>query len=505
MLPFAVLCAVAGIAAFLRLYRLGGVITLYPDSYAQLRAVENLLSGNFPLSYHYPPGIALIMAPAFLVFPDSLATMQGVIVAAGLALVALAYGWLYQLTKDRGAAALFAAAVAFGAPFVYFSRIVWFDGVNTFLIALTLFLAPHVVRRGALALAAYGVLVFAMATVRHTNVIALPALLIASSQPYELSARGLLAHARSRPVAIVGAVVAVLFLGHLALAGESLGRFSNSNGGSIFEMASYPSRLGQYVQASLIGYHERWGWPEVFAAITIVSLAIAGAQRLWHLRRRTTAALVTLSLLWLPVHATYRIFDDRYALPVFFFVLMFAAFGLSVALQRWRRLSKPWQRVGAAFVLAMGVSTFASVHAARDYTQLLDWPAQVAAGREQAYGPIRDALRDIDGPAVLISSQALAVDRANPGIETYDLIPYAGTHGINEASAEALAAYVREQQAAGRTVYYHYTEYEDVGATFRLYELGFDAFFAALQRDFSLTELASASERPQRLYLVERR
>ena len=54
-------------------------------------------------------------------------------------------------------------------------------------------------------------------------------------------------------------------------------------------------------------------------------------------------------------------------------------------------------------------------------------------------------------------------------------------------------------------VYCHYTEYEDVGATFRRYELGFDAYFGAIALDFRLTQLAYASQRPQHLYRIDPR
>jgi len=38
---------------------LDGYVTFYPDTYAQLRAVQNLVSGHLPISYFYPPGVAI--------------------------------------------------------------------------------------------------------------------------------------------------------------------------------------------------------------------------------------------------------------------------------------------------------------------------------------------------------------------------------------------------------------------------------------------------------------
>src|SRR3990170_4404481 len=176
LLPWASLGAILAVAIALRLYHLDGLVTYYPDSYAQLRSVDNLLSGHFPTSYLYPPGVALFLAPAFAVLPNTLVTMQATILVASIALVLLAYGAGSATTGDRRAALLFATAVALGAPFVYYSRVAWFDVINTLLIATTLFLARPAARRGGAAHVAYGALVFVAITVRFSNVTLLPAL-----------------------------------------------------------------------------------------------------------------------------------------------------------------------------------------------------------------------------------------------------------------------------------------------------------------------------------------
>src|SRR4051794_24067285 len=72
------------VALVLRAYRLS-IIGWVPDNYEQLRATERLLRLELPLSNLYSPGIALIMAPFVALFPDDIATLQGVIVAAGVA------------------------------------------------------------------------------------------------------------------------------------------------------------------------------------------------------------------------------------------------------------------------------------------------------------------------------------------------------------------------------------------------------------------------------------
>jgi hypothetical protein len=119
---------------------------------------------------------------------------------------------------------------------------------------------------------------------------------------------------------------------------------------------------------------------------------------------------------------------------------------------------------------------------------------------------IRNELRRIDGEqSVVISSQALAIDRANASMTTYDLIPHSGRYGIDDDSVDRLAGYVREQEIAGKTVYYHYTEYEDVASNFLIYEKGYDAYFEGLLDDYRMREVASDDVRAQGLYRLEPR
>jgi hypothetical protein len=137
-----------------------------------------------------------------------------------------------------------------------------------------------------------------------------------------------------------------------------------------------------------------------------------------------------------------------------------------------------------------------------DLTYLIVWPRQVELSREPAYDVIRDELQTLDGASsVVISSQALAIDRN--GVEVYDLIPHSGSYGINNDSVERLLDYVRTEQEEGMTVYYHYTEYEEVGSKFLVYEEGYDAYFEGLVDEYRLREVASADHRAQRLYRLE--
>lgn len=504
--PWAPLAPVVALALFLRLYRLDGFVTYYPDSYAQLRAVENALNGTFPVAFLYPPGVALFLAPVFAVFPDALVTMQATIVAAGIALVVVAYVAGVRATNDRRAALVFAVAVAFSSPFVFYSRAALFDVINTLLIALSLLLAPLVVRRGLPVLLPYAVLLFVTITVRYSNPVILPALFLASLGDEPFTARRALDHLRSRPVITVVLVVAALYATYFALSFETLSRFGNSESGSIVDFTTYLPRLGRYAQATLVGYADQVRWQDGLAAASVLALAAVGARRLWQTNRRFVIVIAALMLPWLPVHAVYGTFQGRYAMPPFFFVLLLATFGLSVSITWWRSLELPWQRVASSGLLAVAVSLFAGQQLALDAAFLIRWPDVVADGREEAYGDARAFLRGLDGPnSILLSSQALAVDRANPELTTYDLIEHSERLGINDDSISGLVAYVREQRAAGKTVYYHYTEFEEVRSRFRKYELSFYDYFATLSRTFSVRLLvASPSETlTQRIYVIE--
>ena len=500
--------AIAVTALVLRLYHLESYVTFYPDSYGQLRAAENLASLQFPVSYYYPPGIAMFLAPFFAVLPDSLLTMQIAIMAAGLALVGVAYAWCYAATGDRRAALIYASAVAIGATFVFHSRIALFEVINTLLIAATLWLAPAVLRRGPGAWLGYGVLVFAMATARYTNVIVLPALVLAAmgGSVQGPSWRRAIDVVRSPAALVAGLVVLALGAVYLATSSENLTRFTNSANASAIDLHGYVPRLIDYLQASLNGYSAHPGFSESVAAGVLLALAIVGAQRLRRSNPALLLAIVYLAAVWGPVHAFYGVFFERYAMPAFFVVLLLASIGLADTLERYRRLERPWQRVPAAGFLALSVTLVASAQLSQDVTFFSQLYASPAAQSESAFTVIRDALRDEDGSnAVLISSQILAVDGANADMDSFDLARHSGRYGINADSVDRFVAYVQEQLDAGRTVYYFYTPYEEAQSKLHRYELGFDAYFTGLQEHFSLAELARVGERPHRLYLVEER
>ncbi len=504
---------ILGIGLFLRVYRLGDdPVTVYPDSYAQMRAIENLLAGQFPISYLYPPGIALTLAPVFAFVPLSLTTLQMTIEVAGMALilVGLLTSWLF--TRDRLAALFLALAIAVSGQFVFYARIVWFDSINLLLILATLLLAPYMTRRGVAALLPYGLLVFATVTVRYTNAVLLPVLFVASlevgSRP--LSLRDVLQHLRSRPVLTVGMFIVVLYVLYVATTLDSFARFFNPNAGSVVGLDGFLPRFGRYLQASLIGYGEHFGGLGIILSVPVAVFAAVGAHRLWRTNRAVMAPLALLLVTWAPAHALYNVFASRYAMPAFFFVLLLAAYGLSTALTWSRGTGEPSLRALTISLVATAAILIPGLQLGLTTSLLQAWPPgdlnrpDITQSKEDAYDQIRAVLSDLDGSrTALLSTQALALDRSNPAMTTYDLIRHSEKYGINSDSTGHLIAYVREQQAEGKTVYYHYTEFEDLEVEFQKYEHGADAYFDALRREFAVREVVHASEREQRLYVIE--
>lgn len=504
LLSWAPVASVVALGLFLRLYGWDGFVTFYPDSYGQLRAAENLVSGEFPISSFYPPGVALFLAPFFALLPDTLLTMQVAIMVAGLALIVFAYLACWAATGDRRAAIFFASGVALATIFVAYSRFSMFDGINTLLVALCLFLAPRVAERGLPALLGYGLLAFAMVTVRYTNVIVLPALFLASLELSErpFTRRLVWERLRSRPVVTVGLVLVALYGAYVGLSYGNLSRLGGQ-GGSLIDPAGYPLRSAQYLKAGLIGYGDDFSPLEAPVIASVLAFAAVGACRLWQTNRGLLIPILSLLVAWVLVHALYVGFWSRYALPAFFFVLLLAAVGLSASLDCLARLPRSAGRAVLALGLMLALVCFVGWQVIQDAALIGEGEAEAAA-REDAYEEIRTALRELDGErSVLVSLHALAVDRANPEVATYDLIRHANTYGIDEDSLDRFLAYVREQQAAGKSVYFHHTGFDDAGKSFHRHELGYDAFFAALQRAFSLRELVRTAGEEQRLYVVE--
>ena len=122
----AVPASIVLLALFLRVYRLE-LQAWTPDTYEQLTAGRRLVAGEFPISVFYPPGVAITLAPAFLFFPQTLATQQGVIISASIILVAVAYFAMRSATNDRTAPVLLALGIALAPQIVYFSRDGFFD------------------------------------------------------------------------------------------------------------------------------------------------------------------------------------------------------------------------------------------------------------------------------------------------------------------------------------------------------------------------------------------
>lgn len=500
------LAPVVAVAVFLRLYRLGDqFITYYPDTYEQMAATSRLLSGQFPPFDTYSPGVALFLAPVFAVAPPTLATLQAVVVAAGVALVIVSFFAARATTKDQRVALLFALVVAVATAFVFHSRLATFDVINTLLIALSVFLVPIVVRRGPGVFLAYAVLVFITSTVKPPNVLLLPALFLYSLHmgPRPLSWRRVSEHLRSKAVLTVGLALLALYAAYIATAHAYLGRsaLDVGSGSLITSLDMYLLHLGQYLGTSLTGFGFASFGDAVVAAL-VLGLAVIGARQLWQVNQGLLSAIAYIIIIWPLAFSVVPFSPSRYMLPPFYFVLFLAAFGFSVSLQWLMALPRPWQRAGLAGYLTLAAGFFLILPLARDASLLYVWPS--FSSLESAYQEIGSALRGVDGSdSVLVTSQVLGLKEANPSLQYVDLYRHSRRYGINPDSTRRLVDDMERHLSEGKTVYYLYTVEGDAFDVF-YGKAGYEAYFGALARNFSLTEIVRPSSRPDfRLYRVE--
>jgi hypothetical protein len=219
----AVPAAIVLLALLLRVCRLE-LQAWTPDTYEQLTAGRRLVAGEFPISGFYPPGVAITLAPAFLFFPQTLATLQGVIIGSSLVLVVVAYFTMRSATKNRSAPVLFALGVALAPQIVYFSRDGLFDVINTAWIVSAILVVPWLRGRSLLVFAAYGALLAVAMNIRATNPAFLPALVIYWTDIGRVGfdRRAIRSALACRPVAVAGAAMVASYA-LLAYAGGSLG------------------------------------------------------------------------------------------------------------------------------------------------------------------------------------------------------------------------------------------------------------------------------------------
>jgi hypothetical protein len=169
------LALIFGLGLFLRLYE-RSFVEFYPDILPVLGAETLLFGHGYPFGYVGPIGPALLLLPFALTF-HVLDYAQVIIAIFGSLLACLGYAICKTLLKDEFSG-LFAALLITTDPFfVYVSRVLWIDSINSVLVLSSLLLFPLVVRANRpFALASYNALLLLTLLFKIYNSVLLPAL-----------------------------------------------------------------------------------------------------------------------------------------------------------------------------------------------------------------------------------------------------------------------------------------------------------------------------------------
>ena len=483
-------------ALALRVYDLT-TLSWVPDNHEQLAATERLLRLELPLSRIYPPGVAILMAPFVAIFPHDIATLQAVIVAAGVAMVPLGYVAALKITQDPRAATLFAGFLAVDPNFVYKSRDPHYDLLVALLLGVALVLLPTLLRANLLACVGYGILLATIVNIRQTNLALLPplamywvALQLSTKRWREFTCKTFW----WRPL-VAGVTLSLLFI-----AGALLGGWWGQTAGASVTFEHYPEHLRFYTEV-LFG---RWPFLPVY-----ITFATYGIWRLSVINAPLAVAILAVLIVWPLAHAPFSWTTGRYMLPAQLCVAFLATYGASQAWSLAGTLSSPWRgatrrAVAPAFVFVMAASmvvpSIIIVH---------DWPTIKSRSDEGSLGQMRPIVASLDKGALLISGFALGLRSANPDVEQADLLDYHIRLGAGERGQTALVNFVAEQMASGRPIYYLYTRWEDGHDYEGDGRSGFANFWQAVSTRFELVPITKSPPtddlqvRPWALYKVE--
>jgi hypothetical protein len=471
---------IAGLAVFLRVYRLE-LQAWTPDTYEQLEAASRLVRGEFPLSRLYPPGVAVTLAPAFLLFPDALATMQAVIIAMSLAVVVLAYVWSRQLIDDERAALMAAFSVAVFPQFVYFSRDGLFDVMGTAYLLGSVFAARFVRDRGVMAGIGYGVLLAITMNIRATNPAIVPAILIYALAPdFRANLR------RALPAMAAAGVIAVV----LTMVGMLVGGWwgTTTNGATTFEKL-VPN----------IAFYLRTIAGDFIFAPFVVPLAAAGAHRLW--RRNPAFILMTgyMIIVWPAVHGPFIFANTRYMLPVVFLMLLLAAHGASALLSARApsRLALFKQTAAPATALFLGLMLLSGAMIVRN------WEDMSSRSNEAAFTELRPQLAELPDDSLVVGAVLRGLRASNARVEYLDLIDHSLSTGNTPERIDEVVAQVAETLDEGRDVYYVYSAFESDEDSLGKGGTGYDAYFEAISDTFDVSVVYQATLETYRILRVD--
>lgn len=462
------------IAIFMRTYRME-ISGWLPDTYDRLIDAERLAHGKLPISQVAPPGAAIILAPAFLIFPATFATMQAVVIAAGVGLVGVAYALVWRVARDGVAAVVFAGSIAIGPTFVFSARDGLYDTLAAFFVAITLVMLPLLRGKSLPIFVIYGVLLALLLNIRPTTVFVLPAILIYWHDPFTrgFRPRDFLTTLITKEAIVTFVTFLVLCLLSV-LAGEWFGNAT-----------SVPITLDQYAENVLFYFGAVFLWP--LAPLT-VPIAAAGAWRLWRLNPCLTLAILVVLLLWPLSHAALPFARARYMLPGQFFVLLLAALApqqiLQFAAGARPRLGLTLRAYTALSIAALGLLFIFSS------ALILDrWPTIAANSMEGMARQMRPMIRDLEDDSLLVSAAARGVRASRPDLEYVDLIDQFVNQGNGEESVDSVIARVQTALARGGKVYYLYSHWDSGGDFTGGGRQGFEHYFARVEARYRVREL----------------
>ena len=485
----AVPAAIVLLALILRTVRLE-LQAWTPDTYEQMNAAHRLVAGQIPVSGFYPPGVAIVLAPAFVFFPQTLATQQSVIIAWSLVLIVVAYIAARHATPDRIAPVLLAFGVATAPQFVYFSRDGLYDAINAAWIVTAILVVPWLRGRSLPTFVAYGVLLAIAISIRASNPAFLPAIVIYWAG---IAGAGLNPAAIWRSTFRRGPVVAgiamVISFAFFAFIGGAAGHLRGS-----------PITL-QYAAAHIVYYAgSEFGGP--LGAILLVPLAELGSTYLWSRNRPLLCASIYMLAIFPLVHVPLPFESSRYMLPSLVFALLLAAYApaavVAVTARQPVRTRHAWRALAAGPVLLLGVYFIAY-----DTVTLAHWPDSAARSDEAAYRQLRPVVAALPAGSLLISTGVRGVRDGDAHVEYLDLIDFSLSTGNTPQRVDEIMQRVDASLAQGRSVYYLYTRVEGVTGTFAASGPGYQAYFDAVSQRFHVDEVFASNVKHFRLYKID--
>ncbi len=462
-----------------------------PDTYEQMTAAHRLVSGQFPLSTFYPPGVAVTLAPAFVLFPQTLATQQAVVIAASLVLVVAAYLGTRRATPDAIAPVLLALGVATAPQFVYFSRDGFFDAMNAAWIVSLILIVPWLRGRSTATFAVYGALLAIAISIRATNPAFLPALIIYWADVGRLGfdPRRIWRATFRRELIVAAASMLVAYV-FFAWIGGSIGNAATNSAATLDDAAS---NIVFYAIAE-------FGGP--LGAPFIAILAALGVTYLW--RHNRTLLYVSLYMLTIfPLaHVPLPFANNRYMLPSLTFALLLASYAPAAIIEMTARqpaiARNTWRGLAAGLVLLLG-----AYFAASDTLMLVNWPSNAALSDEAAYRQLRPVIAALPADSLVVSGGTRGVRDSNNGIEYLDLIDYSLTTDNGPQRVDEIMQRIQHALDQGQPVYYLYTSVEGINLTFTASGPGYQPYFDATQQRFHIAEAFATDLKFFKLYRID--